>query len=640
MHPYDDDVKRMSPTQLAAATAVGASLLALVLKLALAQAGGMVSVWAAGFHALAGLLYAALILGILYSPDEQPVDPDVSEAEREYLQYQSGLKLNLKRTEAIWALVGSAGLLAVAYFVFTRVLAAAPTEPRRLTLTLAGLAVVFFGMQFLGRFTYRVGMAQAAPGLVASSFHARTDAFATLLAGVAVIVAAMGYPFERYLAALIGLLLVADAAQLFVDATRRIVGLEEDSPTAQLPFWVRLRDALQAYAEAMPPIVRWLLRYEDAMTPQEVRRARWWAGGTVLVLYLASGFKQVPVGEVGAVKLLGQPAAFAHSGPVYALWPFATLRKVPVDRVQSVTIGFEHKGTWAPHQENREFGEMLWVNQEQENKLFTIDNEQSKFMLGDRTQVETHVVLNFSVDPEPATISRYLFAVEAPRELVNRAAQHALQTAFGTRKLDEVLVGSQAGLERRIARMVQATLDPYHLGIRVESCLIRSLHPPVEVLDAFADASAAQQDKAREIHRAQTDAGRMHELASGEAARVTNNAEAFHAQRLSEARGSVSQFNQVLGAARQAPDAVRSRLEIETYERTLSGKPKVILPRSAGGRSPTLYFNGTSGPTGLPMGAMGGPPPGPAGQPAPGEAPADGTTDAATGEPTNPAEGG
>ena len=42
---------------------------------------------------------------------------------------------------------------------------------------------------------------------MATSFHARTDAFATLLAGIALITGGMGFEFGRYFAALSGLLL-------------------------------------------------------------------------------------------------------------------------------------------------------------------------------------------------------------------------------------------------------------------------------------------------------------------------------------------------------------------------------------------------------------------------------------------------
>lgn len=618
MASYEEEARKMTPPQLAAVTAVGVCLAAFIVKLLLARSGGSLAVSAAAWHVAAGLLYALLMLGILHSPAEEPVEEDVSEAEREYLQYQSGITVNIKRHEAVLALAGSMGLMAVAYLIFNRVLAAKEAEPQALTVSLIGLGLVFFAMQFLGRFTERIGVEHETPGLVATSFHARTDAFATLLAAVALVTVAMGFRIERYFAALIGLLLVADAAQLFVDATRRIVGLEEDSPTEQVPFWVRLREALRAYAEDMPPIIRWLLRYEDAMSPEELRNARRWATVVVVAVYLLTGFKTIQLGQVGGVKYLGSYHGLAQPGPIYALWPFSTVRIVPVDRLQRVTVGFTSARSWAPHQEDRPFGEMLWGLDNTQNSLFTIDPEASKFMLGDTTQVETHVALTYTVRHDK--VGRYLFAFEHPEELVQRATQQAIQELMLIRSLEDVIVEKRSDLETLAAARVQATLDRLDAGIVVEKCMIRSVHPPVEVLDSFVDVASALEDKARDINEAEGYRRRTEETSRGEADRLFNAAEAERVQRVSDARGQTAEYRQVYAAAAAAPEAVRERLTIETWEKVLTGKKKVIVPRAAGRARTQLWFSSgapaAAVPGAVPQGAA--QPPAPAG----GEAPA------------------
>lgn len=609
----EEEQKKMSPPQLAAVTAVGASALAFGVKLWLAGLSGLASVSAAAWHAVAGLLYALLMLGILYSPEEseQETEDELSQAEREYLHYQQGVKVNIKRYEAVLALFGSAALLGVAYWVFNKVLGAGSPTPRHVTVTLLLLVVVFFVTQFLSRFTYRIGLEHSSPGLVASSFHARTDGFATLLAGAGVILASMGFGVERFVAALIGLLLVADAAQLFVDATRRLVGLEEDTPTAQLPFWVRLRDALRIYAEHMPPIIRWLLRYEDAMTPAELRSARRWAGGVLLVAYLCSGFKTVRLGEVGGYKFLGAYKRLVEPGPCYALWPFASVRIAPVDRVQRVTVGFRLKEgvVWSSHKENRPFGEMLWASgSHEENQLLVIDSQQSKFMLGDTTQVETHVALTYSV--QHAKVMNYLFGIEDPEKLVQRATRQAIQEVMGTRSLDQVIVEKRHDVEASVAAKVQAVMDLLDTGITVENCLIRSIHPPVEVLDAFVDVASALEDKERDINLANSYRQQVIETAKGNAERQINVAESERVRRIGEARGQTSEFRQLLAAASADPEAVTARLGIESMERLLEGRKKVILPRSAGRGRATLWFSSQPPPT-----TTGGAAIGPAGEP-------------------------
>ncbi|MCC7494977.1 MAG: protease modulator HflK family protein [Fimbriimonadaceae bacterium] len=641
MQSFNDEPRKMSPPQIAAVTAVGVCALAFVLKLWMARAIGSVAISAAAWHAVAGLLYALLMLGILHSPTEQAAEEDLSDAEREYLQYQGGLQINVKRHEALLALAGSLGLMAVSYLIFRRVLGAQPSQVGAVTMPLVGLGLIFFGMQFLGRFTERVGLQHETPGLVATSFHARTDAFATILAMLALVGVAMGFNSERYLAALIGLLLVADAAQLFVDATRRIVGLEEDSPTAQVPFWVRLRQALRAYAEQMPPIIRWLLRYEDAMSAAELRQARRVAGLVCLGLYLLTGFNQVQLGQLGGVKVLGRWHHIAQAGLVYALWPFSSVRIVPVDRVQRVTVGFSMARAWSPHQETRDVGMMAWEQADGDNKLFTIRPTESKFMLGDTTQVETHVALTYTVSRN--AVKQYLFGFERPENLVQRATQQALQELMLVRRLDAVLVEDRSGLERQVEQQVQRTLDELGSGIVVEKCMIRSVHPPVEVLASFVDVASAIEDKAREVNEAEGYALRTVELAKGEAERSLNSAKADAMRRVTEARGQTEGYRRVFAAALANPAAVRDRLTIESQERLLSGRKKVILPRAAGRGRPTIWFS-NSNPAPVAAGDADGPPPPvpsppPTAPPAGAGAPAEGGP-AAGGEAAPAGEGG
>lgn len=611
MHQDDEQTRKMTPPQLAAVTAVGASALVFAAKLWLAKVSGTPSVGASAWHVLAGLLYALLMLGILYSPDDDKVEEveDLTAAEREYMQYQTGLQINVKRSEAMLALVGSLGLLAVAYWVFNSVLASKPQTPHQVTLTLLGLVVVFFVMQFLGRFTYRIGLEHNAPGLVAASFHARTDSFATLLAAFGVITAAMGLSIERFFATLIGLLLVADAAQLFVDATRRLVGLEEDAPTAQLPFWVRLRDAVRIYAEQMPPLVRWVLRYDDALSPEELRHSRRVGLTVALACYLLSGFKMVQVGELGGLKLLGKYTHLVDPGPVYALWPFSSVRIAPVERVQRVTVGFKLKPgvKWYSHADSRPVGEMLWAtSSHDDNKLLDINSDESKFMLGDTTQVETHVALTFSVERDG--VMRYLFGIEEPSRLVQLALRQSIQEVMGTRSLDDVIVAQRAAVEQQIAEDVQAQLDDLQAGMKVETCMIRSIHPPVEVLDAFVDVASSLEDKERDMNQAMAYSQSTIETAKGEAQRMRNVAEGARVTRVAEARGKTSEFRSILGAVAADPEAVKTRLGLETQERILStNRKKVILPRQRGGQRPTIWFSTQPPPAASPTPTVGEP---------------------------------
>src|SRR5205085_12010178 len=65
--------------------------------------------------------------------------------------------------------------------------------------------------------------------------------------------------------------------------------------------------------------------------------------------------------------------------------------------------------------------------------------------------------------------------------------------------------------------------------------------------------------------------------ARGDAARITQSAEAYREQAVREALGQASRFNAILGEYRRAPGATRDRLYIESMERVLRSSNKVII---------------------------------------------------------------
>jgi modulator of FtsH protease HflK len=69
--------------------------------------------------------------------------------------------------------------------------------------------------------------------------------------------------------------------------------------------------------------------------------------------------------------------------------------------------------------------------------------------------------------------------------------------------------------------------------------------------------------------------------AKGDAAQVTQAAEAYRQQVVRQAEGDASRFLAVYQAYKQAEDVTAQRLYIETMEKILSGANKLILDKAA-----------------------------------------------------------
>ena len=107
--------------------------------------------------------------------------------------------------------------------------------------------------------------------------------------------------------------------------------------------------------------------------------------------------------------------------------------------------------------------------------------------------------------------------------------------------------------------------------------------PPREVIDAFRDVQAAEQERDRLERQADAYANRVLAGARGESAQVLEQAESYRARVVNEAEGEASRFKAVLTEYLLAPEVTRRRLYIETLERVLGDVDKIILDEGAGG---------------------------------------------------------
>ncbi|HEY8580623.1 MAG TPA: protease modulator HflK, partial [Beijerinckiaceae bacterium] len=114
--------------------------------------------------------------------------------------------------------------------------------------------------------------------------------------------------------------------------------------------------------------------------------------------------------------------------------------------------------------------------------------------------------------------------------------------------------------------------------------------PPEQVIAAFRDVTAAQQDMERMRNEAEAYANRVVPEARGSAARILQEAEGYREQTVAEARGQAARFNQIYEQYRNAPAVTRERIYIETMERVLGGANKVIVDQGANGSGVVPYL--------------------------------------------------
>ncbi|AUH34880.1 FtsH protease activity modulator HflK [Paracoccus tegillarcae] len=265
--------------------------------------------------------------------------------------------------------------------------------------------------------------------------------------------------------------------------------------------------------------------------------------GLVLVWGFMS-FYTVKPEERSVEFLFGDAVGVGEPGLNFAPWPFVTAEIVQVTGERVTEIG---TGTGP-----MDSGLMLTRDQ-------------------NIVDMEYQVVWNIN-DP-----AKYLFNLADPRDTIRAVAESAMRDIIARSELAPILNRDRGAIAEDLQDAVQQTLDVYESGISVVRVNLDRADPPQEVIDAFREVQAAQQERDRLEKEADAYANRVLAAARGEAASVLEQAEGYRAQAVNVAEGEAARFNSVYDEYVKAPDVTRRRMYLETMERVLGDVDKVIL---------------------------------------------------------------
>lgn len=263
--------------------------------------------------------------------------------------------------------------------------------------------------------------------------------------------------------------------------------------------------------------------------------------------------------EEQSVELfLGREYAVGNPGLNFAPWPFVTYEVVNVTSERTEAIG---ASSGQSGQTNQAVGEGL---------MLTTD--------ANIVDIGFQVVWNVA-DPQ-----NFVFNVADPEATVRAVSESVMREIIAASPLSPILNRDRGIIADTAQERIQATLDAYESGINVVRVNLDRADPPAEVIDAFRDVQAAEQERDLLQRQADAYANRVLAEARGQAAQILEQAEAYRAQTVNDALGQASRFSAVLGEYQNAEEVTRQRIYIETMERVLGDVGKIILdPAVAGG---------------------------------------------------------
>jgi membrane protease subunit HflK len=296
-----------------------------------------------------------------------------------------------------------------------------------------------------------------------------------------------------------------------------------------------------------------------------------------LLVWVLTGFYTVGPNEVGLNKIFGRYTGKTSPGLNYN-WPYpvGSVLKLPVTNRKATNIGFSVRA----------------------NGLQPVDlPEESLMLTGDENIADVKFVVIWQIDPVKP--EDYAFNVANQEETVKAVAESAMREVVGRSQIQKILTAERKVIEPAVQDLMQKVLNDYKAGVLVLQVQLQSVDPPEQVVNAFRDVTAAQQDQDRLRNEAEAYANKVVPEARGKAAAIIQEAEGYRLQTVAEAQGQAARFTQVYDQYKNAPEVTRERMYLETMERVLGGADKVVVDQSTGnGVVPYLPLPQLSAPTG------------------------------------------
>jgi modulator of FtsH protease HflK len=193
------------------------------------------------------------------------------------------------------------------------------------------------------------------------------------------------------------------------------------------------------------------------------------------------------------------------------------------------------------------------------------------------TKDENIVDVLVSVQYRVQSIRDFLYNVVYPINSMEQATASALRQVVGNTKLDDILTTGRAVARDQVEEQINKILALYQPGIEVTDVNLQPAKPPEQVTAAFDDAIKAREDEQRYINKAKAYVERVVPIAKGQAARITQQADASRQRLILQADTEIAPFMALLPEYQRAPEATRQRLYLSTLEKMMSENKKVFM---------------------------------------------------------------
>lgn len=253
--------------------------------------------------------------------------------------------------------------------------------------------------------------------------------------------------------------------------------------------------------------------------------------------------------KVAVVCTFGTPVSVTKTGPHFKIPFIQTVYKMSKE-IKGMRIGYD------------------------EENQSTIS--ESEMITKDFNFVNVDFYIEYQVvDPVRAYIYR-----DNAVDILKNLSQSYIRDTVGIYNVDEVITTGKAEIQAKVKQLLSERLEKEDIGIGINNVTIQDSEPPTkEVSNAFKAVEDAKQSMDTKINEAKKYQSEQLPAANARADKAKKDAEAYKQQRISEAEGQVSRFNDMYEEYIKYPLITKKRMFYETMENILPSL-KVIIDGS------------------------------------------------------------
>lgn len=314
----------------------------------------------------------------------------------------------------------------------------------------------------------------------------------------------------------------------------------------------------------------WSIKYITELIPGAV------LGVALLLLFSTCIYKVEPYQQAALYRFgaFSENSIKANGVHFKLPWPIDKVEIYDVDRVKSMTVGYEETVET----------DYLWTRSH--------GGEEYKLLMGNGNElVSVNIKLAYRID----ALHSYITTASEPENIISAKAYEIIMSKTITTTIDRFLSVDRSSLSEQIKKELNGFCSDEKLGIIINEVIIESVHPPIEIAKVYQDVVSAGIKKETIITNAQASALQAISVAEKDAQTAIIDAGSNQNHKTAAAISDMAVFRAAFEAYKVSPKAFKINKYLTTYEKIISGNKIYVFTPNVSTDLSRYIINSSSG---------------------------------------------